>query len=110
MLVEASWVPLDVRELLALNTVLMLEVDGEMLLDMILEDVALLEPGEEKQYIEDEDEYIIDDDEPIAGEELTLVEAIWVPLDVRELLSLITVLTVVVDGAMLLDMAILEEE
>ena len=38
------------------------------------------------------------------------MEAIWVSLDVGELLSLNTVLTVVVDGAMLLEMAILEEE
>ena len=77
---------------------------------LALEDVALLELGEEQQYIEDEDEYTIDDDELIAEEGLTLVEAIWVPLDVGELLLLNTVLTVVVDGAMLLDMAILEEE
>ena len=77
---------------------------------LALEDVALLELGEEQQYIEDEDEYTIDDDELIAEEGLTLVEAIWVPLDVDELLLLNTVLTVVVDGAMLLDMAILEEE
>ena len=87
---------------------------GTNVLDVIvvlaLEDGALLELGEEQQCTEDEDKYIIDDDEPIAGEELTLVEAIWVPLDVGELLSLMTVLTVVVDGAMLLDMAILEEE
>ena len=77
---------------------------------LALEDVALLELGEEQQYIEDEDEYTIDDDELIAEEGLTLVEAIWVPLDVGQLLLLNTVLTVVVDGAMLLDMAILEEE
>ena len=77
---------------------------------LTLKDVALLELGEEQQYIEDEDEYTIADDELIAWEELRLVEAIWVPLDVGELLSLYTVLTVVVDSAMLLDMAILEEE
>ena len=58
---------------------------------------ALKELGEEQQNIDDEDE-------------LTLVEAIWVPLDVGELLSLNTVLMVVVDGAILLDMVILEEE
>ena len=77
---------------------------------LTLKDVALLELGEEQQYIEDEDEYTIADDELTAWEELRLVEAIWVPLDVGELLSLYTVLTVVVDGAMLLDMAMLEEE
>ena len=43
---------------------------------LALEDAALLELGDEQQYIEDEDEYTIGDDEIIAGEELTLVEAI----------------------------------
>ena len=53
---------------------------GTNVLDAIvvlaLEDVALLELGDEEQYIEDEDEYTIGDDELIAEEELTLVEAI----------------------------------
>ena len=75
-----------------------------------LKELAKLELGEEQQYTEDDDEYIIDDDDLTAEEELRVVEAIWVPLDVGELLSLNTVLKVVVDGAMLLDMAILEEE
>ena len=75
-----------------------------------LKELAKLELGEEQQYTEDDDEYIIDDDDLTAEEELRVVEAIWVPLDVGELLSLNTVLTVVVDGAMLLDMAILGEE
>ena len=80
-----------------------------MLLDIILDNLALPELGDEQQCIEDEEEYTIADDELTAWEELTLIEAIWVPLDVGELLSLYTVLTVVVDGAMLLDMAMLEE-
>ena len=75
-----------------------------------LKELAKLELGEEQQYTEDDDEYIIDDDDLTAEEELRVVEAIWVPLDIGELLSLNTVLTVVVDGAMLLDMAILGEE
>ena len=75
-----------------------------------LKELAKLELGEEQQYTEDDDEYIIDDDDLTAEEELRVVETIWVPLDVGELLSLNTVLKVVVDGAMLLDMAILEEE
>ena len=75
-----------------------------------LKELAKLELGEEQQYTEDDDEYIIDDDDLTAEEELRVVEAIWVPLDVGELLSLNTVLKVVVDGVMLLDMAILEEE
>ena len=53
---------------------------GTNVLDAIvvlaLENVALLELGDEEQYIEDEDEYTIGDDELIAEEELTLVEAI----------------------------------
>ena len=53
---------------------------GTNVLDVIAvlapDDVALLELGNEEQYIEDEDEYTIGDDELIAGEELTLVEAI----------------------------------
>ena len=53
---------------------------GTNVLDAIvvlaLEDVALLELGDEEQYIEDEDEYTIGDDELIAEEELTLVKAI----------------------------------
>ena len=82
----------------------------DVIVVLALDDVPLLELGDEEQYIEDEDEYTIGDDELIAGEELILVEAIWVPLDVGEPLSLNTVLTVVVDGAMLLEMPILEEE
>ena len=53
---------------------------GTNVLDVIavlaLDDIALLELGDEEQYIEDEDEYTIGDDELIAEEELTLVEAI----------------------------------
>ena len=53
---------------------------GTNVLDVIavlaLDDIALLELGDEEQYIEDEDEYTIGDDEVIAEEELTLVEAI----------------------------------
>ena len=53
---------------------------GTNVLDAIvvlaLDNVALLELGDEEQYIEDEDEYTIGDDEVIAEEELTLVEAI----------------------------------
>ena len=53
---------------------------GTNVLDVIailaLEDIALLELGDEEQYIEDEDKYTIGDDELIAEEELTLVEAI----------------------------------
>ena len=81
-----------------------------MLLDMILDNLALPELGDEQQRVENEEEYTIADDELTAWEELRLVEAIWVPLDVGELLSLYTVLTVVVDGAMLLDMTMLEEK
>ena len=53
---------------------------GRNVLDVIpvlpLDDIALLELGDEEQYLEDEDEYTIGDDELIAEEELTLVEAI----------------------------------
>ena len=53
---------------------------GTNVLDVIAvlapDDVALLELGNEEQYIEDEDEYTIGDDELIAEEELTLVKAI----------------------------------
>ena len=53
---------------------------GTNVLDVItvlaLDNIALLELGDEEQYIEDEDEYTIGDDELIAEEELTLVEAI----------------------------------
>ena len=53
---------------------------GTNVLDVIAvlapDDIALLELGDEEQYIEDEDEYTIGDDEVIAEEELTLVEAI----------------------------------
>ena len=53
---------------------------GTNVLDVIavlaLDDIALLELGDEEQYIEDEDEYTIGDDELIAEEELTLVKAI----------------------------------
>ena len=53
---------------------------GTNVLDVItvlaLDNIALLELGDEEQYIEDEDEYTIGDDELIAEEELTLVKAI----------------------------------
>ena len=53
---------------------------GTNVLDVITvlapDDIALLELGDEEQYLEDEDEYTIGDDELIAEEELTPVEAI----------------------------------
>ena len=65
---------------------------------LALEDPPLLELDEEWQYIEDENEYISGDDRPTEEKEL------------GELLSMNSVLTVVVDRARLLEMAIFEEE
>ena len=65
---------------------------------LALKDDPLLELREEQQYIEDENEYMIGDDRLIEEEEL------------GDLLSMNSVLTVVVDGEILLDMVIFEEE
>ena len=117
LLIDVATLETDLVDLETLDTLALL--DGATELETEELDPKLVVGGgknvldvtvEEQQYIEDEDEYTICDDELIAGEELTLVETIWVPLDVGELLSLNNVLTVVVNGAILLDMAILEEE
>ena len=53
------------------------------------------------------------EDELTANEGLILVDKVWIPLDIVDigaLVSLNTTLTVVVDGAILPDMAIFDDE
>ena len=72
-------------------------------------DVILVLALNEAAFV-DEDKYIIAKDEVAAEEWLILVYKVWIPLDIGELVSLKTILTLVVDGAILPDIAIFDEE